>query len=80
MRTRAYSICRTCASVYPDGMRCPSCHGDVAAARVVEDAIAVAVEARVAPVKPMRGGALVVVGVVAVSLIAGLGMLVLAFV
>jgi hypothetical protein len=81
MRTRAYSICRRCAAVYPDGRRCPTCEGDAVAAQVVAEASAHAVEvARAAPVKPMRSGALVVVGVVAFSLLAGLGMLALAFV
>jgi hypothetical protein len=81
MRTRAYSICRRCAAVYPEGRRCPTCEGDVEAAHAVAAATAHAVEAaRAAPVRPMRSGALLVVGVVAFSLLAGLGMLALAFV
>jgi hypothetical protein len=81
MRTRVYSICRRCAAVYPEGRRCPACEGDEQAARQVAEATVHAVEAaRAAPVRPRRAGALLVTGVVAVSLIAGLGMLLLAFV
>jgi hypothetical protein len=51
------------------------------AAQAVADATSHAVEAaRQAVVKPRRAGALLVTGVVAVSLVAGLGMLLLAFV
>lgn len=81
MRTRCYSICRRCAAVYPEGRRCPTCDGDTVAAQAVADATSVAVEAaRQAVIKPRRAGALLVTGVVAVSLVAGLGMLLLAFV
>lgn len=79
--TRCYSICRRCSAVYPEGRRCPGCDGDVEAARAVAEATAVAVEAaRMPKTRPFRGGALVVTSVVALSLFAGLGMLVLAFV
>jgi hypothetical protein len=48
---------------------------------VIAEATAHAVEAaRNAPVHPMRKGAWLVTGVVALSLIAGLGMIALAFV
>jgi hypothetical protein len=81
MQTRAYSICRRCASVYPEGRRCPSCDGDAQAAREVAAATTFAVEAaQQRRTHPHRTGALLVTGVVAVSLIAGLGMLALAFV
>ena len=45
MQTRAYSICRRCAAVYPDGRRCPVCDGDHDAARAVAAATAHAIEA-----------------------------------
>jgi hypothetical protein len=81
MQTRCYSICRRCASVYPEGRRCPACEGDAEAARVVAEATAHAVEAtRHQPIRPMRHGAMLVTGIVAVSLIAGLGVIALAFV
>ncbi len=80
-RTNCYSICRRCSAVYPEGRRCPACDGDAEAARVVAAATAVAVEAARMPMtQRFRGGALVVTSVVALSLFAGLGMLVLAFV
>jgi hypothetical protein len=81
MQTRCYSICRRCAAVYPEGRRCPACDGDVEAAAVVAAATAHAVEAmRQNPVRPMRKGAMLVTGVVAVSLLACLGMIALALV
>lgn len=81
MQTRCYSICRRCAAVFPEGRRCPACDGDHEAARAVAAATAVAVEAtRPGRTRPYRSGALFVTGVLAVSLIAGLGMLVFAFV
>lgn len=77
--TRCYSICRKCAAVYPQGRRCPSCDGDVEAARAVAAQTAVAVEAaRLSRTHPYGHGALLVTGVLALSLIAGLGMLALA--
>lgn len=79
--TRCYSICRKCAAVYPHGRRCPCCDGDAEAARAVAEARAVAVEAaRLSRTNPYRSGALFVTGVVALSLIAGLGMLALTLV
>jgi len=81
MRTRCYSICRTCASVYPDGRRCPSCEGDEEAAKLVAEASAHAVEAAPDPRRrPSVRGALVVTSVVAVSLVACFGMIALALV
>ena len=81
MQTRAYSICRRCCSVYPEGRRCPSCDKDTEAARTIAEATTHAVEAsRMVRLRTLRGGALVVTGVVAVSLVAGLGMLALALV
>jgi len=81
MQTRCYSICRRCAAVYPEGRRCPSCHQDTESARVVAAASAHAVEAlRAGRTNPYRSGALVVTGVVALSLLAGFGMLALSFV
>ncbi|MCA9677848.1 MAG: hypothetical protein H6709_19110 [Kofleriaceae bacterium] len=78
MTTRAYSICRQCAAVYPEARRCPVCHGDAEAAREVASAITSAVEAsRVVARSPLRGTALVVTGVVFLSLLCGLGMLAL---
>lgn len=67
--------------MYPEGRRCPSCEGDVEAARQVAEATAHAVEA----VQPQRRRAsfeqrLVVGGVVAVSLAAGFSMIALALV
>lgn len=44
MITRAYSICRRCASVYPEGRRCPACDGDEIAARAIAAATAHAIE------------------------------------
>ncbi len=52
MITRAYSICRRCASVYPDGRRCPACDGDEVAARAIAAATAHAIEQ--APPAPVR--------------------------
>lgn len=81
MQTRAYSICRKCAAVYPEGRRCPACDGDTVAAQEVAAATTCAVEAaHLARTHPHRTGALLITGVVAVSLVAGLGMLALAFV
>lgn len=81
MQTRAYSICRRCASVYPADRRCPSCDGDTDAAAAVAAATTFAVEAaHQARTRPHRSGAIFVTGVVALSLVAGLGMLALAFV
>jgi hypothetical protein len=80
METRAYSICRRCTSVYPQGRRCPACEGDTAAALAVAAASAHAVEMRDVKIKPMRRSAAVVAGVVALSLIAGIGMLALALI
>lgn len=81
MRTRCYSICRRCAAVYPEGRRCPTCEGDAEAAKAVAEATAHAVEvAPQPPHRPSLRGALVVSSVVAVSLVAGLGMLALALV
>lgn len=81
MRTRAYSICRKCAAVYPEGRRCPTCEGDAEAAREVADATAHAVEYTPPQRRrPTLHATLVVSSVVAVSLIAGLGMLALALV
>jgi len=81
MQTRCYSICRRCAAVFPEGRRCPTCDNDHEAARVVADATAHAVEAaRGDRTHPYRSGALFVTGVLAISLIAGLGMLVLTLV
>jgi hypothetical protein len=45
VQTRAYSICRRCAAVFPDGRRCPICDGDRDAARAVAAATAHAIEA-----------------------------------
>ena len=81
MQTRCYSICRRCAAVFPEGRRCPVCENDTEAARVVAAATAFAVEAsRDQRTNPYRSGALFVTGVVALSLIAGLGLLALALV
>jgi hypothetical protein len=81
MQTRAYSICRRCAAVFPEGRRCPACEGDTVAAQEVAAATTYAVEAaQQARTHPHRTGALLITGVVAVSLVAGLGMLALAFV
>ena len=81
MQTRCYSICRRCAAVFPEGRRCPGCENDTEAARVVAAATAHAVEAgRDRRTNPYRSGALFVTGVVALSLIAGLGMLALTLV
>lgn len=81
MTLRSYSICRRCAAVYPDGRRCPTCDGDHEAARAVEAATAHAVEVgRPRRTRPYRTGALFVTGVLAISLLAGLGMIALAFV
>jgi hypothetical protein len=81
MQTRCYSICRRCAAIYPQGRRCPDCDGDLEAARSVAAATAHAVEAaKLSRRQTMGGGTLVVTGVVAVSLAAGLGMLALALV
>jgi hypothetical protein len=81
MTTRAYSICRRCASVYPEGRRCPACENDHEAGREVAAASTHAVEvaARVRT-RPMRGTALMVTGVVALSLVAGFGVLALALI
>lgn len=80
MQTRVYSICRRCAAVFPEGRRCPACENDAQAAHEVAQATTFAVEAaRMARTRP-RTGALFVTGVVFVSLVAGLGMLALAFV
>ena len=55
METRAYSICRRCAAVFPDGRRCPLCDGDRDAARAVAAATTHAIEA--APDRrPLRRG------------------------
>jgi RNA polymerase subunit RPABC4/transcription elongation factor Spt4 len=81
MQTRSYSICRRCSAVYPSERRCPTCDGDQASRALVEAAIAHAVETSHAPRSPaLRRGAAVVAGVIALSLVAGLGMLALAFV
>jgi hypothetical protein len=50
--TRAYSICRRCAAVFPDGRRCPACDGDEIAARAIAAATAHAIEQ--APAGPLR--------------------------
>lgn len=67
--------------MYPEGRRCPSCEGDVEAAREVAEATAHAVEAA-PPLRrgPSLRGALVVSSVVAVSLVAGLGMIAMSLV
>ncbi len=79
MTTRAYSICRRCTSVYPAERRCPACENDHEARREVAAATAHAVEVgRAVMVRPLRGAALVVTGVVAVSLVAGFGLLAMA--
>jgi hypothetical protein len=44
VKTRAYSICRRCASVYPEGRKCPACDGDDVAARAIAAATAHAIE------------------------------------
>lgn len=81
MTTRSYSICRRCAAVYPHGRKCPACDADHEAARAVAAATAHAVEAaRPGRTRPYRSGAWFVTGVLAVSLVAGLGMIALAFV
>jgi len=81
MQTRVYSICRRCASPYPEGRRCPACEQDAEAAQQVLAATMHAVEAaRMARTRPAHSGVIFVTGIVAVSLIAGLGMLALAFV
>jgi RNA polymerase subunit RPABC4/transcription elongation factor Spt4 len=81
MQTRVYSICRRCMAVFPEGRHCPACDGDAVAAQEIAAATTCAVEAaRMARTHPHRSGALFVTGVLAVSLIAGLGMLALAFV
>jgi len=82
MQTRCYSICRRCAAVYPEGHRCPACEGDTAAAAAVAAATTHAVElARDRRVRPtLQRSAAFVAGIVTVSVIAGVGMLVLAFV
>jgi len=81
MQTRCYSICRRCAAVFPEGRRCPSCDQDAESARVVAAASAHAVEAlRAGRTNPYRSGALVVTGVVALSLLAGVAMLAIALI
>jgi hypothetical protein len=81
MQTRAYAICRRCAAVFPEGRRCPGCDGDAEAARQIAAATAHAVEAA----RPVRTrthprSAIFVTGILAISLITGLGMLVMTFV
>jgi len=44
VRVVAYSICRRCASVYPERRRCPACDGDAAAALAIANASAHAIE------------------------------------
>lgn len=81
MTTRSYSICRRCAAVYPHGRSCPACDGDHEAARVVAEASSHAVEAaRLGRTRPYRSGVWFVTGVLALSLLAGLGMIAFAFV
>ena len=53
MITRAYSICRRCASVYPHGRKCPACDGDEVAARAIAAATAHAIE-QAPPAQPVR--------------------------
>jgi hypothetical protein len=79
MQTRAYSICRRCAAVYPEGRRCPACDGDVEAGRAVHAATMHALEAtQMARRRMLSGGALVVTSIVTATLLASLGMLALA--
>lgn len=82
MTTRAYSICRRCASVYPEGRRCPACENDHEAGREVAAASAHAVEVGRGGGRPRGrpGPALLVAGVVALSLFTGLGMIALALI
>lgn len=69
MQTRAYSICRRCAAVFPDGRRCPVCDGDLEAARAVAVATAHAIEA--APARRVLRRARPV-GVIAAAVLLGL--------
>ncbi len=72
MRTRAYSICRTCAAVYPEGRRCPRCDGDEVAARAIAQATAHAIE-QAAPVPGARRRGVTIAAAAMLALLLALG-------
>jgi len=71
VQTRAYSICRRCAAVYPEGRRCPACDGDEIAARAIAAATAHAIEQAPAPMRRRSSAALAAAGLFALILALG---------
>jgi hypothetical protein len=72
VQTRAYSICRTCAAVYPEGRRCPRCDGDEVAARAIAQASAHAIE-QAAPTPGARRRGVTIAAAAMLALILALG-------
>lgn len=72
MQTRAYSICRTCAAVYPAGRRCPRCDGDEVAAQAIAVAHAHAIE-QAAPTPGARRHGATIAAVALFALVLALG-------
>jgi hypothetical protein len=72
VQTRAYSICRKCAAVFPDGRRCPRCDGDQVAARAIAEATAHAIE-QAAPTPSPRRNQATIAAAAMLALILALG-------